>query len=65
MFAVLYRWRLKPGREDEFRENWKVLTVGIQRTYGATGSRLHRADNGEIVAYAVWPSREQREVAVK
>ncbi len=65
MFAVLYRWRLKAGTELAFREAWKAMTESIKLQYGTGGSRLHRTDKGEIVAYAVWPSRERREEAAE
>jgi len=58
MFAVLYRWKLKPGTEPQFREAWKAATGTIRARYKTGGSRLHRNDDGELVAYAVWPSRE-------
>ena len=58
MFAVLYRWRLKPGTEPAFREAWKAMTETIRTRYGTGGSRLHRTDDGELIAYAAWPSRE-------
>jgi hypothetical protein len=31
--------------------------------YGTSGSRLHRADDGDLVAYAVWPDRATWEKA--
>ena len=57
MFAVMYRWRLKPGTESEFVAAWADRTRAILETEGGLGSRLHRADDGSIVAYAQWPSR--------
>jgi heme-degrading monooxygenase HmoA len=58
MFAVLYRWKLHPGTEPAFREAWRSATESIRARYGTGGSRLHRTDDGEFVAYALWPSRE-------
>ena len=58
MFIALYRWRVKGGREDRFREGWRRLTEGIYRRRGSYGSRLHRAEDGTWVAYAQWPDRE-------
>ena len=55
-FAVLYRWRLHPGREAEFTAAWADLTRVIRTTSITGGSRLHRTDDGLYVAYAVWPS---------
>ena len=60
-FAVLYRWRLKPGAEDEFREGWRRVTLGILERCGSFGSRLHQADDGTWVAYARWPSAAARD----
>ncbi len=40
-------------------------TATIKDRHGTGGSRLHRTDDGEFVAYAVWPSREQWEAAGK
>ena len=57
-FAVIYRWRLKPGLEEQFREGWERATRTLLATRGALGSRLHRARDGSWVAYAQWPSHE-------
>jgi hypothetical protein len=56
-FAVIYRWRLHPGREALFQEIWARNTVEIARRCGGLGSRLHRADDGSWLAYAQWPDR--------
>ena len=57
MFVAVYRWRLKEGQEGRFREGWRRLTEELARERGGLGSRLHRADDGEWVAYAQWPDR--------
>jgi quinol monooxygenase YgiN len=57
MFAVLYRFKLKPGTEPTFREAWRAATEAIRKHYGTSGSRLHRTNDGDLVAYAVWPDR--------
>ena len=57
MFAVLYRFKLQPGKEQSFRDAWRVATLAIRQHYGTSGSRLHRANDGELFAYAVWPNR--------
>lgn len=61
MFAVIYRWRLLPGREEQFREGWRRVTEAILRECDSYGSRLHRADDGTWVAYARWPDGATRE----
>ena len=58
MFIALYRWSLKQGQEDRFREGWRRLTEEIYRQRGSHGSRLHRAEDGAWVAYAQWPDRQ-------
>jgi heme-degrading monooxygenase HmoA len=63
MFVMLYRWTLKPGTEATFRTAWQAMTLAIQARSGTGGSRLHRADDGDLVAYAVWPSRAAWEAA--
>jgi hypothetical protein len=63
MFAVLYRFKLAPDTELTFREAWRAGTHAIRALYGTSGSRLHRADDGDLVAYAVWPDRATWEKA--
>lgn len=63
MFVAQYRWRLHPGSEDAFRTAWRAMTAAIRARHGTSGSRLHRTDDGELVAYAVWPSRDAWEAA--
>ncbi len=63
MFAAIYRWRIAPGSEEEFRRHWCEGTKLIRERFGNLGSRLHRARDGLMVAYARWPSREARERA--
>ncbi len=61
VFAVMYRWRIRLGREEEFREGWRRVTRAIHEQCGSYGSRLHRATDGTFVAYARWPSPEARD----
>jgi quinol monooxygenase YgiN len=63
MFVALYRWKLKEGREEKFREGWRRHTAEIYRECGSLGSRLHRAADGTWVAYAQWPDRRAWEAA--
>lgn len=60
-FAVIYRWKLKEGREDSFRQGWEMVTLDIKEMRGGLGSRLHQAEDGIWYAYAQWPSRESWE----
>ena len=63
MFIAVYRWKLKEGREQIFREGWRRRTEEIYRRCGSLGSRLHRAEDGTWVAYAQWPDRRTWEDA--
>lgn len=57
MFVVIYRWKLKEGMEERFREGWRRATETIIEKYGALGSRLHKAEDGSWLAYAQWPDK--------
>ncbi|MBL8447815.1 MAG: antibiotic biosynthesis monooxygenase [Zoogloeaceae bacterium] len=57
MFVVVYGWRVKAGKEAQFREAWCRGTREIVRIYGGLGSRLHRESDGRFVAMAEWPDR--------
>ncbi len=61
-FTVLYRWRLKPGAEQRFRDAWESVSRELL-SRGSLGSRLHRADDGTFVSYAQWPSSDARQRA--
>ena len=58
MFIAVYRWKVKSGLEDQFREAWRRGTVAIHRRHGSFGSRLHRTRGGDFVGYAQWPSEQ-------
>lgn len=58
-FAVLYRFDVKPGMEEQFLHSWTELTRLIYRYEGSLGSRLHQSTDGAYIAYAQWPNREQ------
>lgn len=58
MFAVVYRWRIKPGLEAKFEEGWRLGTEAIMRDLGGWGSRLHKTSDGRYFAYAQWPDEE-------
>lgn len=63
MFIAIYRWRLKSGCEDRFKEGWTRRTQELSRVAGSLGSRLHRAEDGTWLAYAQWPDRTTWEAA--
>ena len=63
MYAVLYRWQVAEKDESAFRLHWAQISKDLRDLFGGGGSRLHRADNGDMIAYARWPSRECRDLA--
>lgn len=58
-FVAIYRWRLKPGVERDFIENWQCITEQA-RAAGSGGSSLFRDVDGSWVAIARWSSRDAR-----
>ncbi len=65
MFAVLYRWRIIPGKEASFEKGWRAGTRAISKEFGGWGSRLHRGEDGCFYAYAQWPDRMTWEKAME
>jgi hypothetical protein len=63
MFIVLYRWKIKPGRESQFISAWSEVTAYYLENLDSLGSRLHRGSDGLFYAYAQWKSAEDRERA--
>lgn len=61
MFTVIYSFKVKPNREDQFIESWKRLTELIYEFEGSLGSRLHKEDDLKYVAYAQWPNKDRWE----
>jgi hypothetical protein len=55
MFVAVYWWRVKPGKEEQFRRAWRRGTELITANYGSYGSRLHQDLDGRFVGYAEWP----------
>lgn len=62
-FTVLYRWKLREGREEDFVNAWTEVTEFHLANSGSFGSRLHRGEDGLWYAYAQWPSAEARQNA--
>lgn len=61
MYCIIYRFTLcqpSPETAARFVEVWSGVTDYFKRECGALGSRLHRADDGVIFAYAQWPSED-------
>lgn len=64
MFVAVYAWRVKPGREEDFRRGWARVTEAIRARWGTFGSRLHRTLDGEFVGYAGWPDEATWRAAI-
>lgn len=58
MFAVIYSFEVKEGKEKPFVEGWKGMTKLIYKHCNSLGSRLHKEKEGAYIAYAYWPSEE-------
>lgn len=58
-FVVLYRWKLKRGKEQQFIDAWSAGTKAL-RELGSFGSRLHKGPDDIWYAYAQWPSAQAR-----
>jgi len=62
-FAVIYRWSIDPAFEQPFIDRWAKATRELRADHGALGSCLCRAENGDFVAFARWPSEAARKRA--
>ena len=62
-FAVLYRWRLRPGTEEDFAVAWSKVSSLLESERGSLGARLHRGNDGIWYSYAQWPSQQARTAA--
>ena len=61
MFAVIYRFILKPEQEASCRQQWnKVANYFIERR-GALGSCLHKGEDNLWLAYSRWPDKATRD----
>lgn len=58
MFAVIYSFKVKKGRDKDFIKGWESLTKLIYQYEGSLGSRVHSLGEGKYLAYAQWPSKE-------
>jgi heme-degrading monooxygenase HmoA len=65
MIAILYKWRIKLEKEQQFIESWSEVTKFLLENRGSLGSRLHRGNDGFFHGYAQWKSDEERQNAFK
>lgn len=59
MIAILYQWRLVPGKEMQFADAWTEITTLLKRQ-GSLGSALFKGPDGTVFAIARWPNLETR-----
>lgn len=57
MFAAIYSFKVKPNQTESFEKAWEDLTRLIYQFEGSLGSRLHKSDALNYIAYAQWPDR--------
>ncbi len=57
MFTVIYSFKVKPNQEKRFEKAWRDLTLLIYEYEGSLGSRLHKQNVYNYIAYAQWPDR--------
>ena len=56
MIAVLFRWEIKAGCEQIFKEAWsEIVHLNIEK-HGALGSRLYRTKDNQWISYSQWVS---------
>jgi heme-degrading monooxygenase HmoA len=60
VFAVIYRWRVSPGREEDFIRGWRLVSEAVKEEFGSLGSRLHVSDDGLYISYGRWRAPEDR-----
>ena len=63
MYCIIYRFEIIGGQEDRFIKSWTDVTQAFNDHCGALGSRLHKNEKLEYIAYAQWPSKEKRDNA--
>lgn len=63
MFAVIYRFKLKPHQETIYKECWEKIVNYFIEKRGAIGSCLHKGTDGLWVAYSRWPDKATRDAS--
>ncbi len=59
MIAIIYQWRLVPGKEAQFDAAWTAITA-LLKLQGSLGSALFDGLDGTVFAIARWPDIETR-----
>ncbi len=59
--TIIYRWRIKAGREQDFEEAWAQGTEQIRERCDSGGSELFTGPDGVFYSLARWPSAASRD----
>lgn len=65
MFCVIYEFKVRKGQEGRFCQVWQAVTSELTCKYGSLGARLHRSEEGGLVAYAQWVDKGSWETGHK
>lgn len=57
MYIAIYYFKTKEGQQDKFETAWAELTKLIYQHRNSLGSRLHKKNDVEYIAYAQWPDK--------
>ena len=63
MFCIIYRFKIHQDKEEKFVQSWVEVTEAFKINCDALGSRLHKNNEYDYIAYAQWPSKEVRDKA--
>ncbi len=63
MFAVIYRFKLKPHQEEIYQAYWHKIATYFMTKRGAIGSCLHKGKDNLWVAYSRWPDKATRDAS--
>jgi hypothetical protein len=63
MFAVIYRFYIKPEFESEFPKQWKKIATYFVKERGSFGSTLNKSEDGMWIAYSKWPDKATRDAS--
>lgn len=63
LFAVVYRFYIKPTKENQYLKSWKIVSRFFTQNRGALSSTLHKTESGYWLAYSKWPNKKTRDAS--